>query len=74
MIRVIPTATITINYIKRNPRNNKYVGTYRIQNGRPIEFTMLFNRRRKTPTFIPVLKHQYHKEYLADMILKQGGI
>jgi hypothetical protein len=74
MIRVIPAATVNINYIKRNPRNNMYVGTYRIQNGKPIEFTMLFNRRRKTSTFIPALIHTDHKEYLADMILKQAGL
>lgn len=73
MIQIIASATVKINSIKKNPKNIKYLGTYRIQNGKPINFTMLYNRRFKTATFTPAIGHPFHKEYLTDMILKEAN-
>jgi hypothetical protein len=72
MIKIIASATVEIRSKKRNRSNNKYIGLYKIQN-QTCPFTLLYHRRRKAATFSPPIIHSNHKEYLAEVILKQSG-
>ncbi|MBK7290427.1 MAG: hypothetical protein KBF82_04560 [Chitinophagaceae bacterium] len=72
MIKIVPAAAVQLLKTKRNKKNEKFTGVYRIQSGKPIEFLLIRNRQTGESRFLPAIAHKNYEEYIKDSVLKQA--